>query len=98
MFPDNPATLRRRESVAPPNVLSQRSGATFFNRVSLTWKRIVLDNHSLHSLQKKQDTMAAADSDKRFALIKENLAEVLNEEIIKKILDEGQHPKIYWGM
>ena len=31
------------------------------------------------------------------ALIKENLAEVLNEEIIKKILDEGQHPKIYWG-
>ncbi|KAK3295047.1 uncharacterized protein B0H64DRAFT_200950 [Chaetomium fimeti] len=41
--------------------------------------------------------MAAADSDKRFALIKENLAEVLNEEIIKKILDEGQHPKIYWG-
>ncbi|EAQ84618.1 hypothetical protein CHGG_08632 [Chaetomium globosum CBS 148.51] len=41
--------------------------------------------------------MAAADSDKRLALIKENLAEVLNEEIIKKILDEGQHPKIYWG-
>lgn len=42
--------------------------------------------------------MAAADSDKRLALIRENLAEVLNEEIIKKILDEGQHPKIYWGM
>ncbi|KAG7286315.1 hypothetical protein NEMBOFW57_008624 [Staphylotrichum longicolle] len=41
--------------------------------------------------------MAAADSDKRLALIRENLAEVLNEEIIKKILDEGQHPKIYWG-
>ncbi|KAL2017859.1 hypothetical protein VTK56DRAFT_1604 [Thermocarpiscus australiensis] len=41
--------------------------------------------------------MAASDSDKRFALIKENLAEVLNEEIIKKILDEGRHPKIYWG-
>jgi tyrosyl-tRNA synthetase len=41
--------------------------------------------------------MAASDSEKRFALIKENLAEVLNEEIIKKILDEGQHPKIYWG-
>ncbi|KAK4126743.1 tyrosine tRNA ligase [Parathielavia appendiculata] len=41
--------------------------------------------------------MATADSDKRFALIKENLAEVLNEEIIKKILDEGKHPKIYWG-
>lgn len=41
--------------------------------------------------------MAAPDSGKRFALIKENLAEVLNEEIIKKILDEGKHPKIYWG-
>ncbi|KAL1840624.1 hypothetical protein VTJ49DRAFT_275 [Mycothermus thermophilus] len=41
--------------------------------------------------------MAVADSDQRFALIKENLAEVLNEEIIKKILDEGKHPKIYWG-
>ncbi|KAK4099988.1 tyrosine tRNA ligase [Parathielavia hyrcaniae] len=41
--------------------------------------------------------MAAAYSDKRFSLIKENLAEVLNEEIIKKVLDEGRHPKIYWG-
>lgn len=41
--------------------------------------------------------MAAADSEKRLSLIKENLAEVLNEEIIKKILDEGRHPKIYWG-
>ena len=41
--------------------------------------------------------MAAADSAQRFALIQENLAEVLNDEIIKKILDEGRHPKIYWG-
>ncbi|KAH6613741.1 hypothetical protein B0J18DRAFT_447277 [Chaetomium sp. MPI-SDFR-AT-0129] len=41
--------------------------------------------------------MAAADADQRLALINENLAEVLNEEIIKKILDEGRHPKIYWG-
>ncbi|KAL2262892.1 hypothetical protein VTK26DRAFT_9097 [Humicola hyalothermophila] len=41
--------------------------------------------------------MAAADAEQRLALIKENLAEVLNEEIIKKILDEGRHPKIYWG-
>ncbi len=41
--------------------------------------------------------MAASDSAARFALIQENLAEVLNDEIIKKILDEGQHPKIYWG-
>jgi hypothetical protein len=41
--------------------------------------------------------MAAADSAQRYALIEENLAEVLNDEIIKKILDEGRHPKIYWG-
>ncbi|KAJ4302542.1 Tyrosine--tRNA ligase cytoplasmic [Collariella sp. IMI 366227] len=41
--------------------------------------------------------MAASDADQRLALIKENLAEALNEEIIKKILDGGRHPKIYWG-
>ena len=41
--------------------------------------------------------MAASDSAARFALIQENLAEVLNDEIIKKILNEGKHPKIYWG-
>lgn len=41
--------------------------------------------------------MAALDSDQKLALIKENLAEVLNEEIIKKILGEGRSPKIYWG-
>ncbi|KAL2132364.1 hypothetical protein VTI74DRAFT_3905 [Chaetomium olivicolor] len=41
--------------------------------------------------------MTASDADTRLALIKENLAEVLNEEIIKQILDEGRHPKIYWG-
>lgn len=41
--------------------------------------------------------MAVEDSAARFALIQENLAEVLNDEIIKKILDEGKHPKIYWG-
>lgn len=31
-------------------------------------------------------------------MINENLAEVLNQEIIEKILDEGRNPKIYWGM
>ncbi len=41
--------------------------------------------------------MAAQDSAARYSLIQENLAEVLNDEIIKKILDEGKHPKIYWG-
>lgn len=39
----------------------------------------------------------AESAEQRLALIKENLAEVLNEEIIKKVLDEGGHPKIYWG-
>ncbi len=40
---------------------------------------------------------APETKEERFALIKENLAEVLNPEIIEKILDEGRHPKIYWG-
>lgn len=35
--------------------------------------------------------------EERLTLIKENLAEVLNPEIIEKILDEGRNPKIYWG-
>ncbi|KAJ3491730.1 hypothetical protein NLG97_g5547 [Lecanicillium saksenae] len=35
--------------------------------------------------------------EERLALIRENLAEVLNAEIIEKILDEGRNPKIYWG-
>lgn len=41
--------------------------------------------------------MAEMDANQRFSLIKENLAEVLNPEIIEKILAEGRHPKIYWG-
>lgn len=41
--------------------------------------------------------MAAADASEKLALIRENLAEILNPEIIEKILDEGRHPKIYWG-
>ncbi len=36
--------------------------------------------------------------DERLTLIRENLAEVLNPEILEKILDEGRNPKIYWGM
>ncbi|KAJ2972714.1 hypothetical protein NQ176_g7001 [Zarea fungicola] len=35
--------------------------------------------------------------EERLALIGENLAEVLNQEILEKILDEGRNPKIYWG-
>ncbi|TDZ16912.1 Tyrosine--tRNA ligase [Colletotrichum sidae] len=38
-----------------------------------------------------------AQANERFALIQENLAEVMNPEIIEKILAEGRNPKIYWG-
>ncbi|KAI5467655.1 tyrosyl-tRNA synthetase, class Ib [Mariannaea sp. PMI_226] len=41
--------------------------------------------------------MANMEASERLALISENLAEVLNPEIIEKILKEGGHPKIYWG-
>lgn len=33
----------------------------------------------------------------QLALIKENLSEVLNEEIIESVLKEGRPLKIYWG-
>lgn len=33
----------------------------------------------------------------RFDLISENLAEVLNPEIIQEILEKGDNPRIYWG-
>lgn len=42
--------------------------------------------------------MGDASAKDKFDIIRENLAEVLNPEIIEKILDEGRHPKIYWGM
>lgn len=32
----------------------------------------------------------------RLALINENLAEVLNPELIEKPIAEGRNPKIYW--
>jgi tyrosyl-tRNA synthetase len=41
--------------------------------------------------------MTDIEAKSRFALIKENLSEVLNPEIIENILAEGRHPKIYWG-
>jgi tyrosyl-tRNA synthetase len=41
--------------------------------------------------------MTDIEAKSRFALIKENLAEILNPEIIENILAEGRHPKIYWG-
>lgn len=41
--------------------------------------------------------MTAANAAERLDIIRENLAEVLNPEIIEKILAEGRNPKIYWG-
>lgn len=41
--------------------------------------------------------MAALTAEERLALIRENLAELLNPEIIEKILAEGGNPKVYWG-
>lgn len=38
------------------------------------------------------------DPEQRLALIKENLAEFLDPEIIENIIKEGRNPKIYWGM
>lgn len=42
--------------------------------------------------------MAALPAGERIALIKENLAEFLNPEIIEAIINEGRNPRIYWGM
>lgn len=39
----------------------------------------------------------ALDAKERFALIRENLAEILDPEFIEKILAEGRNPRIYWG-
>lgn len=41
--------------------------------------------------------MATTPASERLALIRENLAEILNPEIIEKIIDEGRNPKVYWG-
>ena len=44
-----------------------------------------------------EHAMAAVDGSEPMALINENLAEILNPEILEKIIAEGGHPKIYWG-
>ncbi|KAI0456684.1 tyrosyl-tRNA synthetase [Xylaria acuta] len=41
--------------------------------------------------------MAILTPGERLALITQGLAEVLNPEIIEKILDEGRNPRVYWG-
>lgn len=38
-----------------------------------------------------------ATAQARFNLIRENLDEVLNPEIVEAILAEGRNPRIYWG-
>ena len=37
-------------------------------------------------------------SSERIALIKENLIEILNVEVIERVLAEGRNPRIYWGV
>lgn len=39
----------------------------------------------------------AATAKERFALINENLQEILNPELIESILEKGDSPRIYWG-
>ncbi|KAJ5082284.1 hypothetical protein N7532_011327 [Penicillium argentinense] len=38
-----------------------------------------------------------ANAQGRFDLINENLAEMMNPEIIEQILAEGRNPRVYWG-
>ncbi|KAL1846301.1 Tyrosine--tRNA ligase cytoplasmic [Paecilomyces lecythidis] len=39
----------------------------------------------------------ASAAKERFDLISENLAEVLNPELLESILAEGRNPRVYWG-
>lgn len=39
----------------------------------------------------------ALSAEQRFDLIRENLGEVLNPELIESILKEGRNPRVYWG-
>ncbi|ROW13796.1 hypothetical protein VPNG_03566 [Cytospora leucostoma] len=41
--------------------------------------------------------MAQMPAEERIALIKENLAEYLDFDIVEKIINEGKDPKVYWG-
>jgi len=43
------------------------------------------------------ETKPQLSKEERLALINVNLAEVLNPEIIEKVLNEGRDPRIYWG-
>lgn len=54
-------------------------------------------DHKLHETRSILNMAEGTKAQERFALIQENLAEVMNPEIIEKILAEGRNPKIYWG-
>jgi tyrosyl-tRNA synthetase len=41
--------------------------------------------------------MTTLEAPQRLSLIRENLAEILNPEIIEKIVNDGGNPKVYWG-
>ena len=41
--------------------------------------------------------MTSLGKSEKLALINENLAEVLNPEIIENVLAEGRNLKVYWG-
>lgn len=49
------------------------------------------------SLALTSDSKPALSKEEQLRLIRANLAEVLNPEIIEKVIDEGRHPRIYWG-
>ena len=40
---------------------------------------------------------SSLSKEERLALIKINLAEILNPEILENVIDEGRDPRIYWG-
>jgi hypothetical protein len=56
-----------------------------------------LENCALNSPTKAPLFTMELDAKARYALISENLAEVLNPEIIESILAEGRNPRVYWG-
>ncbi|KAK1835294.1 hypothetical protein QBC39DRAFT_340996 [Podospora conica] len=49
------------------------------------------------SLALTSDSKPALSKEEQLRLIRVNLAEILNPEIIEKVIDEGRHPRIYWG-
>ncbi|KAJ5100507.1 hypothetical protein N7456_006559 [Penicillium angulare] len=39
----------------------------------------------------------SAEAQSRFDLIRDNLGEILNPELIEEVLAEGRNPRVYWG-